>query len=97
MARGSRDRRDRHRHLLGDRAQPRPREQDPELRDDLGRPGEQLSRRRHRPGLHLDGERADPVLDVSKSADKTTVTPGGIVTYTITVANTGQTPTPEHR
>ncbi|MFD1501215.1 beta strand repeat-containing protein, partial [Streptosporangium lutulentum] len=33
-----------------------------------------------------------PVLDVSKSADKTTVTPGGIVTYTITVANTGQTP-----
>ena len=33
-----------------------------------------------------------PVLTVSKSADRTTVTPGGTVTYTMTVANTGQTP-----
>ncbi|MGV9775710.1 DUF7927 domain-containing protein [Streptosporangium sp. NPDC003464] len=33
-----------------------------------------------------------PVLSVSKSADRTTVTPGGTVTYTVTVANTGQTP-----
>ncbi|WP_440070964.1 putative Ig domain-containing protein [Streptosporangium sp. OZ121] len=33
-----------------------------------------------------------PVLDVSKSADRTTITPGGTITYTITVANTGQTP-----
>ncbi|MEV4181328.1 fibronectin type III domain-containing protein [Streptosporangium canum] len=33
-----------------------------------------------------------PVLAVSKSADRTTVTPGGTIAYTITVANTGQTP-----
>ncbi|MEU4829853.1 putative Ig domain-containing protein [Streptosporangium sp. NPDC023615] len=33
-----------------------------------------------------------PALDVSKSANRTTITPGGTITYTITVANTGQTP-----
>ncbi|MER5319702.1 DUF7507 domain-containing protein [Streptosporangium roseum] len=33
-----------------------------------------------------------PVLAVSKSADRTTVTPGGTIAYTITVANTGQAP-----
>ncbi|MEU8035307.1 putative Ig domain-containing protein [Streptosporangium sp. NPDC049078] len=33
-----------------------------------------------------------PVLTVSKSADRTTVTPGETVTYTMTVANTGQAP-----
>ncbi|MEU4536425.1 putative Ig domain-containing protein [Streptosporangium sp. NPDC023825] len=33
-----------------------------------------------------------PALNVSKSADRTTITPGGTITYTITVANTGQTP-----
>ncbi|MFI7056684.1 putative Ig domain-containing protein [Streptosporangium canum] len=33
-----------------------------------------------------------PVLAVAKSADRTTVTPGGTIAYTITVANTGQTP-----
>ncbi|WP_051752255.1 putative Ig domain-containing protein [Streptosporangium amethystogenes] len=33
-----------------------------------------------------------PVLTLSKSVDRTTVTPGGTVTYTMTVANTGQTP-----
>ncbi|WP_433372608.1 putative Ig domain-containing protein [Streptosporangium sp. CA-115845] len=33
-----------------------------------------------------------PALTLSKSADRTTVTPGGTITYTITVANTGQTP-----
>ncbi|WP_371780880.1 DUF7927 domain-containing protein [Streptosporangium subroseum] len=33
-----------------------------------------------------------PALDVSKSADRATVTPGGTITYTITVVNTGQTP-----
>ncbi|MGC5013810.1 beta strand repeat-containing protein, partial [Streptosporangium sp. DT93] len=33
-----------------------------------------------------------PVLDVSKSADRTTVTPGGVITYTITATNGGETP-----
>ncbi|MFC7645281.1 hypothetical protein ACFQX6_35080 [Streptosporangium lutulentum] len=33
-----------------------------------------------------------PVLDISKVADRATVTPGGTITYTITVANTGETP-----
>ncbi|MFI6453804.1 putative Ig domain-containing protein [Streptosporangium amethystogenes] len=33
-----------------------------------------------------------PVLTLATSADRTTVTPGGTVTYTTTVANTGQTP-----
>ncbi|MER5619667.1 putative Ig domain-containing protein [Streptosporangium sp. NPDC002544] len=33
-----------------------------------------------------------PVLALSTSADRTTVTPGGTITYTTTVANTGQTP-----
>ena len=33
-----------------------------------------------------------PVLDVSKSADRATVTPGGTITYTITAVNTGETP-----
>ncbi|MGJ6962645.1 putative Ig domain-containing protein [Streptosporangium sp. G11] len=33
-----------------------------------------------------------PVLNVSKSADRATVNPGGTIIYTITVANTGETP-----
>ncbi|MEU8384642.1 internalin [Streptosporangium sp. NPDC048865] len=33
-----------------------------------------------------------PALAISKSADRTTVTPGGTITYTITATNTGETP-----
>ncbi|MFJ2030381.1 fibronectin type III domain-containing protein [Streptosporangium sp. NPDC087985] len=33
-----------------------------------------------------------PALTVSKSVDRTTVTPGGIITYTITATNSGQSP-----
>ncbi|WP_329426066.1 putative Ig domain-containing protein [Streptosporangium sp. NBC_01495] len=33
-----------------------------------------------------------PALDVSKSVDRITVTPGGTITYTITATNTGETP-----
>ena len=45
---------DRHRHRLGDGAQPGPREPDPERRLHLGHPRQQLPRRQHRPGLHHD-------------------------------------------
>ncbi|MBT2226559.1 S-layer family protein [Nonomuraea sp. NEAU-A123] len=34
----------------------------------------------------------DPQLAITKTADTATITPGGTITYTVTVTNTGQTP-----
>ena len=54
--------------------------------------GQLLPGRRRERRLHRHRRRADPALVITKTANVATSTPGGIVDYTITVTDSGQTP-----
>ena len=51
-----------------------------------------LPARRHQPRVHRHRHDLIPALTITSTATPATATPGGTVTYTLTVADTGQTP-----